>query len=85
MAAFYHLGRTAALANTNLARGEETLKKHLAYRPKDEEPSVARAYYWLGGIYEKQGKKAEAKSNYAASLKINPNQKDVDAAMKRVS
>jgi hypothetical protein len=34
--------------------------------------------------YEKQGKKAEAMSNYAASLKINPNQKDVEAAMKRV-
>jgi hypothetical protein len=31
------------------------------------------------------GKKAEAMSNYAASLKINPNQNDVDAAMKRVS
>jgi len=44
-----------------------------------------RAGGWLGGIYEKQGKTAEAKSNYAASLKINPNQKDVDEAMKRIS
>ena len=48
------------------------------------EASIARAYYWLGGIYEKEEKKADAKSSYAASLKINPNQKDVDAAMKRV-
>lgn len=85
MPAYFQLGHVAALAGNNFARGEETLKKYLAYRPKDEEPSVARAHYWLGGIYEKQGKKAEAKSNYAASLKINPNQKDVDAAMKRVS
>ena len=49
------------------------------------EPPVARAYYWLGTIYEKQGKKAEAKSSYTASLKINPNQKDVDAAKKGIS
>jgi tetratricopeptide (TPR) repeat protein len=85
MPAYFQIGHVAALAANNFARGEATLKKYLAYRPKDEEPSVARAYYWLGGIYEKQGKKAEAKSTYAASLKINPNQKDVDAAMKRSS
>ncbi|HYS52187.1 MAG TPA: tetratricopeptide repeat protein [Thermoanaerobaculia bacterium] len=85
MPAYFQIGHLAALAANNFARGEETLKKYLAYRPKDEEPSVARAYYWLGGIYEKQGNKAEAKSSYATSLKINPNQKDVDAAMKRVS
>jgi Tfp pilus assembly protein PilF len=85
MPAYFQIGHVAALAANNFARGEETLKKYLAYRPKEEEPSIARAYYWLGGIYEKLGKKAEAKSNYAASLKINPNQKDVDAAMKRVS
>jgi len=85
MAGYFQIGHVAALAENDFARGEETLKKYLAYRPKDEEPSSARAYYWLGAIYEKQGKKAEAKSNYAASQKINPNQKDVNAAMKRVS
>jgi tetratricopeptide (TPR) repeat protein len=85
MPAYFQIGHVATLAADNLARGEETLKKYLAYVPKDEEPSVARAHYWLGGVYEKQGKKAEAKSSYAASLKINPNQKDADAAMKRVS
>jgi tetratricopeptide (TPR) repeat protein len=85
MPAYFQIGHAASLGANNFARGEETLKRYLAYRPKDGEPPVARAYYWLGGIYEKQGMKAEAKSNYAASLKINANQKDVDAAMKRVS
>jgi tetratricopeptide (TPR) repeat protein len=84
MPAYFQIGHAAALAGNNMARGEVTLKKYLAYLPKDDEPSIARAHYWLGGIYEKQGKKAEAKSSYAASLQINPNQKDVDAAMKRV-
>jgi tetratricopeptide (TPR) repeat protein len=85
MPGYFQIGHVAVLAANNFVRGEETLKKYLGYLPKDGEPSVARAYYWLGGIYEKQGKKADAKSNYAASLKINPNQKDADAAMKRVS
>ena len=85
MPAYFQIGHLAALAATNLARGEEALKKYLAYRPKDEEPPEARAHYWLGGIYEKQGKAADARSSYAASLKINPNQKDVNAAMKRIS
>ncbi|HXH41885.1 MAG TPA: tetratricopeptide repeat protein [Thermoanaerobaculia bacterium] len=85
MTAYFQIGHVAALAANNFLRGEETLKKYLTYRPAADEPSVARTYYWLGGLYEKQGKKAEAKSNYAASLKINPNQKDVNQAMKRVS
>ncbi len=85
MPAYFQIGHVAALAENNFARGEETVKKYLAYRPKDQEPSLSRAHYWLGAIYEKQGKKAEAKSSYEASLKINPNQKDADAAMKRVS
>ena len=49
-----------------------------------DEPPLGRAYYWLGGIYEKQGKKAEAKANYAQALKLNPGSKEVQEAMKRV-
>jgi tetratricopeptide (TPR) repeat protein len=85
MPAYFQIGHAAALAANNFARGEETLKKYLAYQPKDDEPPAARTYYWLGAIYEKQGRKADAKSSYAASLKINPKQKDVNEAMKRVS
>jgi tetratricopeptide (TPR) repeat protein len=85
MPSWFQLGHTAVLSASNFTRGEEGLKKYLAYQPKDEEPPIARAWYWLGSIYEKQGKKNEARSAYAASLKINPIQKDVIAAMKRVS
>ncbi len=66
------------------ARGEELLRKYLTYSPKDNEPSLARAHYWLGRIFEKQGKKAERKASYTTSLKLNPNQKDVAEALKRV-
>ncbi|MEA2339123.1 MAG: hypothetical protein QOE82_3130, partial [Thermoanaerobaculia bacterium] len=79
------IGRLAVASGADFARGEEMLKSYLAYMPKSDEPSHARAHYWLGQIYEKQGKKAEAKANFATSLKLNPNQKDVAEALKRVS
>jgi tetratricopeptide (TPR) repeat protein len=85
MAAFYHLGRTAAQANANMARGEEGLKKYLAYTPKENEPPHSTAHYYLGLIYENEGKKAEARQSYQAALKLNPTLKRASEALKRVS
>jgi Tfp pilus assembly protein PilF len=85
MAAFYHLGRTAALADTNLARGEESLKKYLAYTPKENEPTLANAHYYLGAIYEKEGKTAEAKLSYQTALELNPAQKQASEALTRMT
>ncbi len=85
MPPFYYLARTAALSNANLPRGEEAIKKYLAYTPKDNEPTLASAHYQLGSIYEKQGKKTEAKQNYEAALKLNPTLKLASEALKRVS
>src|SRR5205085_4901660 len=85
MDGWFEIGHLAAMTGANLDRGEEALRKYLAYAPKHNDPPLYRAHYWLGTIYEKQGKIAEAKAAYAASLKANPNQKDVQEAMKRVS
>jgi tetratricopeptide (TPR) repeat protein len=85
MPALYWLGRTAGSSGTNLARGEEALKKYLGYTPKEGEPPLANTHYWLGMIYEKQGRKADAKQEYQASLKLNPALKQSSEALKRVS
>ncbi|MEA2238253.1 MAG: hypothetical protein QOC81_2977 [Thermoanaerobaculia bacterium] len=85
MPAVFRNGQLAVLSNGNLAHGEELLRKYLAYKPKTDEPSLARAHYWLGRLLETQGKKADARASYVASLKLNPNQKDVAEALKRVS
>lgn len=85
MAPNYHLGRTAAQADSNFARGEACLKKYLGYTPKPNEPPLANAHYYLGLIYEKQGKKAEAKASFEAALKLNPTHKEAAEALKRVS
>jgi len=85
MPALYHLGRVASLANTNLARGEEALKQYLAYTPKENEPTLASAHYFLGAIFESEGKKVEAKRSYETALKLNPSSKDAAEALQRVS
>ena len=85
MPVYFRLGQGAVITSSNYAKGEEALRKYLAYTPKENEPSHARAHYWLGQIFEKQGKKAEAKASFATSLKLNPAQKDVAEALKRVS
>ncbi|HKO55615.1 MAG TPA: tetratricopeptide repeat protein, partial [Thermoanaerobaculia bacterium] len=59
MPAWFRVGQVAANAGTNLLRGEEAMKKYLAYKPQDNEPGLADANYWLGMIYEKMGRKAE--------------------------
>src|SRR6266849_8480416 len=85
MPGWFQLGHMAAVTGANLQRGEEALQKYLAYTPRQEEPQHYRAYFWLGGIYEKQGKKAEARQSYATSLRINPRQPDVAEALKKIS
>ena len=82
MAAFYHLGRTAAVANANLKRGEEALKKYIAYTPKANEPTLANAHYFLGLIHENAGRKAEARKSYEAALKLNPSLKKASDGLK---
>jgi tetratricopeptide (TPR) repeat protein len=85
MPAVFQIGHLAVLTSSNFVRGEESLRRYLGYKPQSGEPPVYRAHYWLGGIYEKQGKKAEAKAHYAEALKANPRAKDAQEAIKRLS
>jgi lipoprotein NlpI len=41
-------------------------------------------FLWFGGIFEKQGKRDLARQQYAQSLQIQPGQKDVAEALKRL-
>ena len=85
MPGWFRLGQVAASSGTNLARGEEVLKKYLTYKPEEGEPSLGDAHYSLGMIYEKQGRKAEAKASYQTAQKFFPKSKPIAEALKRVS
>jgi tetratricopeptide (TPR) repeat protein len=85
MPAHFRIGQLAAQSESSYARGEESLRKYLAYKPADDEPPPACAWYWLGMIQEKQGKKADARQSYANAQKLSPEAKDINEALKRVS
>lgn len=85
MPALYLTGSIAGSGGTDLARGEQALRRYLEYRPKEHEPDHVSAWYWLGMVLEKQGKKAEARQAYATVLKMSPKHKNASEALKRVS
>jgi tetratricopeptide (TPR) repeat protein len=85
MPSWLRLGQAIAQAGTNYARGEEAIRKYLAYKPSYDEPQHLGAWYWLGQIYERQGKRDAARSAYANAQKLAPGEKDIEAALKRVS
>ena len=81
----FRIGQHAARSETSYERGENALRKYLTHKPADNEPSHGAAWYWLGQIQEKQGKKAEAKQSYANALKLAPSSTEIKDALKRVS
>ncbi len=85
MPTYLRIGQVAAHSGTNFSRGEEALRKYLAYTPAENEPGHATAWYSLGIIQEKQGKKAEARQSYLNAQKLAPGVKDITEALKRVS
>jgi len=85
MPAWFRLGVHATQSESNYPRGEEGLRKYLGYTPAEDEPSLASAWYYLGMIQEKTGRKADAKQSYLNAQKLAPTSKDIGAALKRVS
>lgn len=85
MLVVYKFGRLSAISGKNMERGEQYLKKYLAYSPKEREPSHAGAYMRLGMINEKQGNRTEAKKLYQAALKLDKTMKEAEEGLARVS
>lgn len=85
MAAAYQLGRTSAVSGQRLDDGEAYLLRYLAYTPKPNEPSHAGANMRLAQIYEKKGKKADARLKYEAALKIDNTLQEAKDGLSRVS
>lgn len=85
MPAYLRLGAHAALSAGNYARGEEALRKYLTHKPAEDEPRHAAAWYWLGRVQEKQGKKNEARQSYQNGLKLAPHDRNIKEALKKLS
>jgi len=81
----YRIGQYSAKAEKDYARGEAAIRKYLTYKPAEDEPPLSAAWYWLGMIEEKQGKKIEAKRSFTTAAKLAPHDSVIKKALKRVS
>lgn len=75
VAAWYGLGRTAAVSGQNLPRGEQALKNFLSnprHRCQAGNLTAAAAHWRLGNVYERMGRKDEARGSYQAALAADP-------------
>jgi tetratricopeptide (TPR) repeat protein len=83
--AHYQIGRAAALSGKQLERGEESLKRWIA-RPPDDALLVTRsgAHFRLGMVYEKQGKRDLARSEYETALRIDSRNGEARKALEKL-
>jgi tetratricopeptide (TPR) repeat protein len=84
MNAYYQIGRVASISGLNLERGKECLMRYLEGMPQWNQSSHARAYVWLGGIYEHEGRPVEARTAYESALKIDPEDRQAKEALKKL-
>jgi tetratricopeptide (TPR) repeat protein len=83
--ALYQVGRAAALSGQRLDRAEECLKRYLGRAPGPQSAPLANAHFRLGQVYEKKGSKAQARAEYQAALKLDPNLKEAKEALAKLS
>jgi len=81
----YYRGVLEVIQGRNASGAEMLLKSYLTTVPNNSSlPSHASAREWLGKLYEFQGHFSEAAEQYRSSLSMDPHNKSVEDALKRV-
>jgi Tfp pilus assembly protein PilF len=84
ISANFQIGHVAALAGDGLDRGVDALQTYLNHETGDDDLPRYRAHYWLGMIYEQQGKQDDARAQFQAALHLRPGDKELETALARV-
>lgn len=81
----YYRGTLLVLEKSNPAEAEALLKSYLATVPNHSDlPPHSSTHEWLGKLYEGLERFSEAAAEYRASLALDPGNKSVQDALKRV-
>jgi len=83
--AYYGIARLALASGERLDRAEECLKIYLTRQPGKDDPAPAWAHFRLGGIYEKKGNRAGARTEYQTALDLEPGLADAREALKKLT
>lgn len=81
---YYQAGRVLLLAGKDLGRAERYFRKYLTQEPELNNPSHAHAWWRLGLVLEKQGRKPEAIKALQTSLQLKPDLEEATNDLKRL-
>jgi len=81
---FYEAARALWETGKEFPRAEGYAKKYLSQEPEGEEPDNAEAHRLLGLVFEKEGRKAEARAEIQTALQFRPNFKAAKDDLKRL-
>ncbi len=84
LAPWFQAGRQLVSDHKEAARAEGYLRRYLSREPEIGAPSVAAARWRLGQALEQQGRKAEATSEIAQAVKLDPKLEDAKKDLKRL-
>jgi tetratricopeptide (TPR) repeat protein len=81
----FYKGTLLVITKQSPGEAEMMLKSYMATVPDNSDmPPHAAAREWLGKLYESQGRFSEATEQYRLSLALDPHNKGVEEALKRV-
>lgn len=82
----YYAARAMLRSGKELAKAEAYLKKYLAEtkEPEPGAPSIALAHWSLGLVYEKEGRKGEARTELETAVRLKPDFEQAKRDLKRV-
>ena len=82
--AYYQIGWTAAESGKKVERGVTALRHYLTGEPDEDMPSKASAHQRLGMLYEKLSRLDQAKQEYQAALRLDPDHKQAKASLRKL-
>jgi tetratricopeptide (TPR) repeat protein len=81
----FYKGTLLVIQKQNGSEAEMMLKSYIATVPDNSDlPSHAAANEWLGKLYESEKRFSEATEEYRLSLSLDPHNKSVEEALRRV-
>jgi tetratricopeptide (TPR) repeat protein len=81
---FYEAAQALWEIGKELPRAEGYARKYLSQEPEGEEPDNAEAHRLLGLVFEKEGRKGEARREIQTALQFRPNFKAAKDDLKRL-
>jgi tetratricopeptide (TPR) repeat protein len=83
-APYLSAARAMLALGSDLDKAEAYIRKYLSQPPEGEEPPLAGAHWSLGLVFEKQGRKVEARGELETALRLKPDFEQAKRDLKRL-